>query len=268
MSADNAAPTRGEQVVDRYGVIAAKLAGASLTDEQMAARSVAALEDAGASLWSIAAADEEIADDLRRLGVELPDQIDGNTLDQTRRDQLAAIFLRRVAEEEAELAQLERSEAAEIEWVRSRYAPERTRRRSRASFLTRAVEAIAENTKEAGGYAKKKSREVSTGSYGYRSFAGGAVLDDEDAFLAWAETNAPEAVRVTVRDSLEHAQTYCPPDQLATAKREVIARVAKEVAETATEMPPGFTSVPDRDQYYAKPLPAAAIAGARVPSPR
>lgn len=233
----------------------------------------AAIVPADPGPWSWAAADEDIADDLRRLGVTLPDTIDAATFDQARRDQLASMFLRRAAEEIAEMQQLSSSCAAEMQFVESRYAEQIARCDRRADMLGRAVRAIAANTKEAGGYAgKKKSRDVGAGSYGYKTYTGGPELQDGAAFVEWAKEHARGAVRVKLTLTLEEAGERFTPSELAelSAKYEPMAKAAEAIAsaQRADALPPGFVIAPTVDEYFAKPLPAAAIPGARLPGDR
>lgn len=215
------------------------------------------------SPWSVLVADDEIIADLQALGVRGAD-VSAAELDQTRRDAVASVFLRRHAEEIAHRAQLEESRDAEIEFIRARYADQMMRSSQRIITLDRAVQAIAAQTRDAGGYVgKKKSRDVGAGTFGYRSYAADIDIIDDAAYLAWAESNAPESVRVALKLTLAEARQYFAVDELRDCKREVVKATAKTVAEHAPELPPGCQKTPAEDVFYANPLPAAAIAGAR-----
>lgn len=215
------------------------------------------------STWSLLGADEDIVEDLRALGINVHEPEDPAAMDQTRRDVLASVLLRRMAEEIAEIEQLEQSRAAEIDLTCHRYATQITASLTRVSRLETAVEAIAALTKDAGGYpGKKKSRSVGAGTYGYRSYAAGVELQDEAAYIAWAEEHAPATLRVKPTMSLAQAREYLTESELAGVRREVMkVDVTALIATDPTTLPPGYVPTPAGDDYYAKPLPAAAIAG-------
>jgi hypothetical protein len=228
-------------------------------------------ENTAPDVWTLLGADEEVADDLRALGVDVGAPFAGLDLDQAHRDAMASMFLRRQAEEIEAIRQLEKSRDLEIQFADQRYGPELDKRRIRARQLEGAALAIAEQTKNAGGYpGKKKSRDVGAGTYGYKTFATCVELTDETAFIPWAEQYAPETLRVKLTMPLSTAREYLTEGELASAKREVIRKAAQELADFVThdgdtsELPPGFVQTPALDQFYSKPLPAAAIAGARV----
>lgn len=200
---------------------------------------------------------DEIAEDLRVLGVASPDD-----LDQTRRDALASALMRKMAETAHENAQLEASLQAEIAIVTARYDNAIKRNAARHSELYLAVQAIGIHTKEAGGFVgKKKSRDVGAGTYGYKSYAAGVELKDDAAYIAWAEANAPETLRVKPTMSLAQAREYLTETELASVKREIMKNdVTKLIATDPETLPPGYEKTPATDEYYAKPLPLVAIA--------
>ncbi|HEY4307724.1 MAG TPA: host-nuclease inhibitor Gam family protein [Gemmatimonadaceae bacterium] len=206
-------------------------------------------------------ADEDIADDLRTLGATTV--VD---LDQTRRDTLASWLMKEMAQNHAATAQLEASRDSEIQFIAARYAPSLDRLRTRLGELDRAVQAIAAHTKDAQGYVgKKKSRDVGAGTYGFKSYAAGAELKDEPAFIAWAEEHAPSTLRVKPTMSLKQAREYLTTDELAGVKREIMKNdVTKLIATDPNTLPPGYEKTPAVDEYYAKPLPLAAIAPSSV----
>lgn len=207
--------------------------------------------------WSLLNVDQEIAEDLRVLGVASAED-----LDQTRRDALASALMRKMAETSHELEQLEASLKAEVAVITARYDAGIKRHATRYSELTIAVQAIAIHTKEAGGYVgKKKSRDVGAGTYGYKSYAAGFALRDEAAYIAWAEQNAPETLRVKPTMTLATAREYLTELELAGVKREVMkSDVTKLIATDPDTLPPGYEKTPADDEYYAKPLPLVAIA--------
>jgi phage host-nuclease inhibitor protein Gam len=187
-------------------------------------------------------------------------------LDQTRRDAMASVFMRRLAEELEAIAQLEKSRDLEIQWIVARYATELTARRDRARRLESAAVAVAQYTKDAGGYVgKKKSRAVGAGTYGYRTNSECVELTDEAAYIAFAEQYAPETLRVKPTLTLAQAKEYLTETELAGVKREIVKKEATALAEQhKDELPAGFVKVPETDEFYAKPLPAAATAGTKV----
>jgi phage host-nuclease inhibitor protein Gam len=160
-----------------------------------------------------------------------------------------------------DLEQLEASLRAEIAIITARYDVGIKRGATRYSELNLAVQAIAIHTKEAGGYVgKKKSRDVGAGTYGYKSYAEGVALKDEAAYIAWAEVNAPETLRVKPTMSLETAREYLTETELAGVKREVMkSDVTKLIATDPNTLPPGYEKTPTEDEYYAKPLPLVAL---------
>jgi hypothetical protein len=218
------------------------------------------------SAWTLDGADEELLEDLRALGVDVASPVTVDSFDQTRRDALASVLLRRQAEETEAIAQLERSCQAEIEFIKYRYGAERSKRADRARQLESAIQAIAYQTKVAGGYVgKKKSRDVGAGTYGYKTFAAGVELKDDAAYIAWAEQHAPESLSVKLKMTLSVAREYLSESELASVKREVMVTTAKATAAANVDgLPPGFVAVPESDDFYAKPLPAAAVGGANV----
>lgn len=217
------------------------------------------------SAWSLLGADDDIVADLRELGIDMQDPETPASIDQTRRDVMASVFLRRMAEEIAHREQLERSRDAEVDVIRARYTDQMTASITRIARLETVVEAIASLTKDAGGYpGKKKSRSVGAGTYGYRSYVAGVELQDEAAYIAWAEEHAPATLRVKPTMSLAQAREYLTDQELAGVKREVMkSDVTALIATDPSTLPPGYVAAVAHDDYYAKPLPAAAIAGAR-----
>jgi phage host-nuclease inhibitor protein Gam len=179
---------------------------------------------------------------------------------------LASSLLRRQAMTIAASAQPSASRDAEIQFIVARYAPQLEMHRRWGAELERAVQALAEQTKHESGYVgKKKSRDVGAGTYGYKTYAEGVELQDEATFIAWAEQQAPETLRVTIKLPLKDAREFRTEDELADCKREVIKKDATNLAESlADTLPPGFVKVAASDEFYAKPLPAAAISGARI----
>jgi phage host-nuclease inhibitor protein Gam len=218
------------------------------------------------SEWTLAASDDDVADDLRALGITFPENVGPDSFDQTQRDTLAASLMRRIAETIAGVEQLEASRDAEVLFVHQRYALETQRLESRIKFLEGVVHSIAEHTKDAHGYVgKKKSRDVSTGTYGYRELSGGPVLEDSAKFIEWAKRQAPGALRVTIRSTYADAREYYSEEFLdRECKPEVVMAAANQVASViGGELPPGFVIARDVTKYYAKPLPWVAIPGAR-----
>lgn len=214
------------------------------------------------SVWDVLESDEEIVADLQNLGLLV-----GTTYprDQARRDALASILLRRQAEELEAIASAERSRELEVQFIASRYAPELARRRTRVTQIDAAIKAVASETKDAGGYiGRKKSRDVGAGSYGYRTNAAYVELRQEAEYIAWAEQHAPETLRVKPTLTLAQAKEFLSETELANVRREIIKADATKLAEVAETLPAGFTKVEESHDFYAKPLPAAAIAGARV----
>lgn len=220
------------------------------------------------SLWEMLALDEEIVADLRAVGINVHEPEVPTSLDQARRDAIASMLLRRQAEEIQAIGDLERSRDAELQFVASRYALQVDRHRSRAAQLDGAVRALAQQTKEAGGYmGKRKSRDVGAGSYGYRSYAGAPELASAEAYIAWAEVHAPDTLRVKITVPLSQAREFLTDAELSSCRREVISVAASAKVAALSEMNelvPGWKWVPAHDDFYAKPLPAAAIAGARA----
>lgn len=211
---------------------------------------------------SAAVALDEMADDLVSFDA---DPLTGE-LDQAHRDGLASLLMRRQAEALAALTQEKQSRDLEVRMIAHRYEVAITRHVERIAQLEAAVQALAWQTKEANAYTgKKKSRDVGAGTYGYRSYAAAVTCTDEAAYIAWAEGHAPETLRVKVTMPLAEAREYLTRDELASVRREVIkADVAALIATDRAALPPGWVEVPAHDEFYAKPLPAAAIAGARI----
>lgn len=221
--------------------------------------------------WSLTGIEEDIEADLQAFGLtinRLDDEnaeLAGESLDQARRDALASMLLRREAEERAALAQAEASRDAEVAFIERRYAAEIWTRRCRAAALNESVAVLAQQTKDAGGYPpKKKSRDVGAGSYGFRSHSESVELQDEQAFIAWAEQHAPELLRVKVTMKLDEAKQYLTETELASTKREIVKAEAKKRADASAEPVPGYARTAAHDTFYATPLPVAAIHGARV----
>lgn len=218
-----------------------------------------------ATVWEMLVSDDDVAEDFRALDIDIHAPLGS---DQARRDAIASMLLRRQAEEIAAIAQLDDSRNAELVFVNSRYLSEIQRRERRSAQLERAVQALAKQTKDEQGYiGKKKSRDVGAGSYGYRTSAPCVELRDEAAYIAWAEANAPETLRVKPILTLSYAKEFLSETELATVRREVVKIAATSLAETleaTIALPPGFVRVDESHDFFAKPLPAAAIAGARV----
>lgn len=216
------------------------------------------------SVWELLATDEDVVEDLRALGVNIHEPESAESLDQTRRDAMASVLMRRQAAEMEAIGQLEQSRDAEIRFIAHRYAPELERRRLQVARLEEAVKAIAWQTKERNGYTgKKKSRDVGAGTYGYRTSSAGVELADEAAFIAWAEEHAPETLRVKPTLTLAVAREYLSETELAAVRREVIKKDACAIAAAREDLPAGFVAVAESHDYFAKPLPAAALPGPR-----
>lgn len=199
------------------------------------------------------AVDPEIAADLAIIGVT-------DSLDQSQRDALASALMRRMAEETAAIAQLEASLEKERAFIAARYAPQVARHQTRLNELSLAVTGLALHTKEADGYGKKKSRDVGAGTYGYRTKAAAPELQDADAYLTWAETNAPATLRVKPVMSLATAREYLTEQELMGVRREIMKDdVKKLIATDPAHLPPGYVMAPARDEYFVDPLPLAAI---------
>jgi phage host-nuclease inhibitor protein Gam len=220
-------------------------------------------------VWSLVGMDDDVRSDFAALGVELTDNGQGAPadVDQPHRDAMASSLMRRHAEEQAEIARLQTSQELEVALVNARYEPQLAALRTRQRYLEGAVLAIAERTKDAGGYpGKKKSRDVGAGTYGYRSYAAGVELVDEAAYIAWAEENAPATLRVKLTMTFDYARQYLSLDELEGVKREVVKKDATDVATALPDgasLPPGFKQTVATDSFYAKPLPAAVISGAQ-----
>lgn len=197
----------------------------------------------------------ELADDLGTLNIT-----DVASFDQARRDAIASRLMTFMAEESSAMEAIEESHTRERELLAHRYDMQIQRHARRFDELRLAVEAIAAATKEAKGFVKKKSRDVGAGTYGFRTSSAAPALQDEAAYLVWAEDVAPQTLRVKLTMPLARAKEYLTTDELKDVKREIMRTEVTSLIKTDPEhLPPGYVMAPEKDEFFAKPLPLAAI---------
>ena len=218
-------------------------------------------------------ADDDLVADLAAVGVELRDAVQAEpwvgwpavdvvvTQDPAQADAVASMLLRKMAALDADHAQHTAAYALESEALRARYERRIGPLQTERARLEAWARDLARRQHDAGGFGKKKSRDVGYGTYGVRTTASRLEVVDEPAFVAWAEAEAPDLLRVTVKLPLAQAREYLTDAELAGVKREVLTKpvqayVATQATATApVPLPPGVQRTPESIETYAKPEP-------------
>ncbi|WP_284349480.1 hypothetical protein [Roseisolibacter agri] len=228
--------------------------------------------------------DGELLADLRAVGVPMTgildtegpanaEELDGVVVatvpqDAATLDAMASTLLRRMADLDADLAQFKRAHQLEADALKARYERQTAGLTIERGRLEAWVRDLARVQKTRGGFGKKQSRDVGYGTYGVRAIASRLEIADERAFVPWAEQEAPELLRVTVKLPLAEAQQYLTTAELAAVKREVLITPVKEYVERkaaeakaaeqpAPALPPGIVRTAEELETYAKPAPLA-----------
>jgi hypothetical protein len=194
-------------------------------------------------------------------------------------DALASTLLRRMSALDLDVARHATAYALEQEALRARFERRIGALRIERERLEAFARHLARVQHDRNGFGKKRSRDTGYGTYGVRAIPSKVEVADEATFVAWAETEAPGALRLTIKLSLEEARQFFTADELARWKPEVLVTTVRElvnaraVAADAIErdgapiedgaldperlraLPPGVVRTPEGLETYAKPLP-------------
>lgn len=205
--------------------------------------------------WSLDGVEDDLRADLEAAGVPLAAPAD---LDQGKRDALAGMLLRAMAQMDAEAHQLTVALQTEIAALQARVA-----RRLDAIGARRATtEAQVRYLARYSDFGKKKSRDVGFGVYGSKVKAARLEIADPAAAVAEMERHTPELVRVTLKVTGAVAwaladQKWITPEQLAGAKRDVLVGDVEAYQKATGALPAGVVEREAEVTYFAKPEPLA-----------
>lgn len=208
------------------------------------------------------ATDDDLRHDLAAVGVELRLQApDEQTTvleavvpdDAAQIDAIASTLLRRIAEHDVDIAQHQRAHEMELEVLAARFERRVATQRIARARLEAWVRDLARVQADAGGFGKKRSRDVGCGTYGVRTIPAKVAVTDADAFVTWAERVAPEMLRVSLKMPLADARQYLTETELAAVRREVFTTPVKDYVKGTGTLPPGVTQTPETTEAYAKP---------------
>lgn len=222
--------------------------------------------------------DDDILADFAAIGITIRGaedeagtvRADAFIVDGAQRHTMAATFLRRAAEADAEIELLKATMLQQIELVTAHYARVMEIPAARRDRYNRIVEDLALQAIDAGDFGKKKkSASTPFGEFGVRDKAEGIDLVDEAALLAHLREHAPAFVRVTSRLPLTEAREFLSPSELEKAKMEAAWGDLKKTLTPKSELPPGVAVTPASRTPFAKPfMPftgAAAVPGITAP---
>jgi hypothetical protein len=207
--------------------------------------------------FTLAEIDDDIAADLRAIGITVatPEE-----LEQSQRDALAGILLRRMQQLDEEYESLNGAFKTELELLQHSFSRRLGPLSTRRAELEAQVKVLAQIALGAGGFGdKKKSRDVGYGTYGARTIPAKFEIADDTMCLRWAEQHDPSVVRVTLQMSLAVMQILfdnepLPPD-ITEKKREVLVSQVKANYGSGEEPPPGCITFAKHEEYFARPEP-------------
>lgn len=205
--------------------------------------------------WSLDTVEEDLRADLEAAGVPLAAPED---LDQGKRDALAGVLLRTMAQLDAEAAQLTTAMQTEIAVLQARFA-----RRLDAIGARRAMtEAQVRFLARISDFGKKKSRDVGYGTYGSKVKPARLELAEPAAAVAEMEQHAPNLVRVTLKVPASVAcaladQKWISAAELKSAKRDVLVADIEAYQKATGALPAGVVEHEEEVTYFAKPEPIA-----------
>lgn len=216
--------------------------------------------------------DDDLLADLRAVGVELRPVLahDGEYElpvgtaavvpdDAARIDAMASVHLRRMAAIDADLQRHHAAFDLELETLKQRYQRRTEPLITELARHEAIVRDLARVQHDRGGFGKKKSRATGHGTYGVKAVPARLEVADETAFVAFAEKEAPELLRVTLKMPLSMAREYMTDAELEGVRREVLATPVKQAFADVpdTELPPGVRRTVEELETYARPEPLA-----------
>jgi len=174
--------------------------------------------------------EEEEADDLAALGVDL-----NRPMSESEIDAAMSEMLRRMAWYDKQVAMAYEACTLEVERIRARYTRRMDPMAKRRAEIEAQALALAQRATFEG---KKKSRDVGNGTFGKRTTPERVEVIDKPAAIEWAKKHHPSAVLQELVEKLVH--------------KEIAPVVIERISETG-EVPAGFDVHPADVVYFAKP---------------
>lgn len=196
----------------------------------------------------LAGLDEDLEQDLAVIGVTLTPDAE-QAMEDSRRQAYAAVLFRRVRALQREIAETAQARDLEVEMVHAHYERQLAGPRAKALAFLSFIENLAQLTT----WGKKRSHATPYGTFGVRRKAPTVELQDDAQSLAWAKTERPELVRVTVSLSLVEARQFFTDAEIAKHKVALEWGKLKASLSPDGDLPPGVTAVSGGDEPFAKP---------------
>jgi len=196
----------------------------------------------------LAGIDDDIANDLRAIGVELVPDVEKN-MDDSHRQAMAAMLFRRVRGIERAITTLREARNIELTGIAECYERQMAPLVAQSARLLGFVEVLAEHTP----WGKKKSAETPYGTYGVTNKGATVALVDSPRATEWAKANEPQLVRVVATLPLSDAMERFSTEELSQlAKIELQWGELKKTLSPDGELPPGVQKVDAKIVPYAK----------------
>jgi hypothetical protein len=203
--------------------------------------------EAPAPTHILAGIDEDIEADLAAIGVNLTPGAEVE-MENARRQAYAALLFRRVQKLRREIRETEQARDLELGMVRAHYERQITRPRAAVATLLDFIATLARLTV----WGKKRSHATPYGTFGVRKASATVQVTDEAAALAWARTEQPEMVRVTIALPLDEARQFFTDDEIDKHKVSLEwGKLKKTLSPEAETLPPGVVKVDGGDEPFA-----------------
>lgn len=203
--------------------------------------------------------DDDLRADFAAIGIDLSiDPQDGAAddfaaLEQAKREALAAMLLRRVAQRDRELEAAQSAFELEVQILTQHYDRRMAGARRDREACIRFVEHLALLSAEQGGFGRKKSADTPWGTFGIRERGASVECTDKDALIKhYAQTN-PLLVSVTAKLPLSRAKLLMSEGEIAAAKVEPVWNAIKKTLDPNGTLPPGVVKVEPMRVAYAEP---------------